>query len=88
MVKITKSIFFPPKDKALARKIKINTPTKFRDSIKRLQKDGVTLKEKKALVLAKTRAKVQLLRTNLSKKEIKQFTTISKMKLPRVSRKK
>ena len=50
MVKIKKSIFFPPKDKVLARKISIKTPGQFRKSISKLRKNGITLKENKALV--------------------------------------
>lgn len=87
MVKITKSIFFPPKDKALARKISIKSPTTFRNSIKKLKKGGITLKEKRALTLARTRALVQLKRRNLSSKERKQFRDISKMNIPKVTRK-
>ena len=48
---------------------------------------GITLKEKRALSLAKTRAKLQLRRKNLSTKERKQFKMIAKMRLPKVSRK-
>ena len=84
MVKITKSIFLPPKDKALARKISIKSPTAFKKSIKELKKGGITLKEKRALTLAKTRAIVQLRRKNLSPKEKRQFKAISNMKIPKI----
>ncbi len=87
MGRITKSIFFKPKDKTLARKISIVSPTKFRNSIKRLRKNGITLKEFRALNLARTRASVQLKRKNLSLKERKQFRTISKMTIPRPKKK-
>lgn len=86
MVKITKSIFFPPKDKALARKISIKSPFAFRKSIRELKKGGITLKEKRALTLAKIRATVQLKRNNLSNKERKQFRTISQMNIPKVTK--
>ena len=86
MVKITKSIFFPPKDKALARKISITSPAAFRRSIRELKKGGITLKEKRALTLARTRSMVQLKRKNLSTKERKQFRAISKMNLPKVTK--
>jgi len=86
MVKITKSIFFPPKNKALARKISIKSPHAFRISIRKLKKGGVTLEENKALTLAKTRAMVQLKRNNLSAKEKKQFRTIAQMNIPKVSK--
>lgn len=86
MVRIKKSIFFPPKDKALARKISIRTPGEFRKSISNLRKNGFTLKEKRALVLARTRAKVQLKRKNLSKRERKQMRAIANTTIPRVTR--
>lgn len=86
MVKFTKSIFFPPKDKVLARKISIKSPSSFRTSIRKLKKNGITLKEFRALNLAKTRAKVTLKRKNLSTKERKQFMEISRMRIPKVKR--
>ena len=86
MVKITKSIFFKPKDKVLARKISIRTPTSFKRSISKLKKGGITLKEKRALTLARTRAIVQLKRPNLSLRERRQFLTIAEMKNPRGSK--
>ncbi len=86
MVRITKGIFFPPKDKALARKISITSPAAFRKSIRELKKGGLTLKEKRALTLARTRGAVQLKRKNLSPKERKQFRIISKINIPKVSK--
>ena len=83
MVKIKKSIFFPPKDKALARKISIKTPAQFRKSINILKKNGITIKENKALVLARTRAKVQLKRKNLSVRERNQMRAIANTTIPR-----
>ncbi len=88
MVRITKSIFFPPKNKALARKISIKSPTAFRRSIRKLRLGGVTLEEKRALTLAKTRALVQLKRNNLSAKERRQFRSISQINIPKVTRRK
>ena len=88
MGRITKSIFFKPRNKKLARKISIRTPSEFRASIAKIRKAGVTLEEKRALALARTRAKVQLMRKNLSPKERRQFKAISIMKLPKVNRKK
>ncbi len=86
MVKIKKSIFFPPKDKKLAAKISIKTPGQFKKSINNLKKNGITLKENKALVLARTRAKVQLRRKNLSTRERNQMKAIAKTVIPRVSK--
>lgn len=86
MGKFTKKLFAPPKDKRLARKISIKSPKTFRNSISRLRKGGITLKEKRALTLAKTRASVQLKRPNLSTKERRQFRAISRMKLPKITR--
>lgn len=85
MARITKSIFFKPKNKALARKISIKTPSAFRKSIRMIKTKGVTSEEKKALSLAKTRAKVQLKRRNLSPKERKQMMAIATTKLPNIS---
>ncbi|KKN48501.1 hypothetical protein LCGC14_0651940 [marine sediment metagenome] len=87
MVRITKSIFFPPKDKALARKISIKSPTAFRRSIRKLRLGGITLKERRALTLAKTRATVQLKRNNLSSNERRQFRSISQINIPKVTKK-
>ena len=86
MAKITKSIFFAPKDMALAKKISIKTPGQFNKSIDMLKKRGVTLKENRALKLARTRAKVQLKRTNLSNRERNQMKAIAKTRIPRVTR--
>lgn len=80
------SIFFKPKNRRLAEKISITSPTAFRKSIRELAKNGLTLKEKKALVVARTRSKLQLKRKDLSPKERKQFKTISKMNIPKVTK--
>lgn len=80
-----KSIFFPPKYKALAKKISIKSPSAFRESIKKVAKGGITLREFRALNLAKTRAKVQLKRKTLSSKERKEFGIIAKIKIPKVT---
>ncbi len=85
--KLKRSLFFPPKNKRLARAITIKSPTAFRKSIKKLKKGGLTTTEKKALVLARTRAKIQLKRKNLSPKERKQMREISRIKLPKITRK-
>lgn len=76
-----KSLFFPPKNKRLAKSISIKSPSAFKKSISKLKKGGLSTTEKRALVLARTRAKLQLKRRNLSAKERKQFTTISETKI-------
>ncbi len=86
MVKFNKSLFFPPKDRKLARKISIRTPTQFKNSIRELKKHGLTLKEKRALVLARNRAMVQLKRKNLSTRERNQMRAIADTKIPNVTR--
>ena len=86
MVKIKRSIFFPPKDKTLAKKISIKTPGQFKKSIDELRKNGITLKENRALVLARTRAKVQLKRKNLSTRERNQMKVIANTVIPRVNK--
>jgi len=84
--RISRTIFFPPKHPRLARAISITSPSAFRKSIKTLKKGGITTREKRALVLAQNRARVQLKRKNLSRKERKQFGEISKMILPPITR--
>jgi len=78
------SLFFPAKNKRIARIIDITSPSAFRKSIKTLQKGGLSLEEKRALVLARNRAAAQLKRRNLSNKERKQMRAIKNMPLPLV----
>ena len=78
----SRTLFFAPKDPRLARIIKIDTPSNFRKSIKILSKGGLTLKERRALILAQNRAKAQLGRKNLSDAERREFTEISREKIP------
>lgn len=77
------TIFFPARSKSLAKKISIKSPSAFKSSIKKLEKGGLTTREKRGLVLAQNRAKAQLKRKNLSKKEREQFKEISKIKIPK-----
>lgn len=86
MVITRRSLFSKPKSKRLARIIDITSPTAFKRSIRILKKGGLTLREKRALVLARNRAGAQLKRKNLSMKERVQFGRISKMRLPPVSK--
>lgn len=79
--KYGKSIFFPAKNRRIADVISIKSPTEFKNSIKELKKNGLTTEEKRALVLARTRASLQLKRKNLSSKERKQMSAISKIKI-------
>lgn len=82
-----KSLFnIPVKNRSLSRKISITSPTAFKRSIRELKKGGINIKEKRALVLARNRAKAQLNRKNLSPKERKQFREISKINLPKINR--
>lgn len=80
------SIFFKPRSKRLARIISTKSPASFRRSIRTLKKGGLTLMEKRALVLARTRATAQLGRRNLSSKERRQFRTISRMRIGPITR--
>lgn len=75
-----------PKSKRLARCIDITSPTAFRGSIRKLKEHGLTLREKRALVLGRNRASAQLKRKDLSPKERKQMQTIANMNLPKVTR--
>ena len=83
-----RGLFFKAKNPRLARVITITSPTGFRQSIRTLKRKGITLQEKRALVLAQNRARAQLRRRNLSRKERRQFTAISKIKLPKITRRK
>jgi len=83
---VRKTLFFKAKSKALAKKISITSPAAFRASIKELKKGGLSLREKRALVLARNRAAAQLKRKNLSAKERKQFRAISKISIPKISK--
>ena len=82
------TLFFAPKNPRLAKIISIESPTAFRKSIRLLSRGGLTLKEKRALVLAQNRARAQLGRKNLSLKERRQFGTISKIKIGPVTKRK
>ncbi len=80
------SLFGAARDMALAAKVSIASPGLFRESIRELKKDGITLKERRALVLAQNRATAQLSRKNLSFKERVEFRKISGMRIPRVTK--
>lgn len=80
-------LFSKPKNKKLAKKISIKSPKAFKESITQLKKGGVTTEEKRALTLARTRAKLQLKRPNLSKKEQIQMSEIANTRLPKITRK-
>lgn len=84
---VNAGLFGPPKSKRIAKIISIRSPTAFKESIKKLRKGGLTTTEKKALVLARTRASLQLKRKNLSSKERVQFKKISQIKLPMITKK-
>ena len=80
---VKKTLFFPAKNKRIARDISIKSPVAFRASIKKLKRGGLTTTEGRGLVLARNRAKAQLGRKNLSPNERRQFTTISRMHIPK-----
>jgi hypothetical protein len=80
------TIFFPPRHPALAEIISIESPAAFRESIRRLKKMGIGAREKRALVLAKNRAKAMLKKKSLSEQERKQLQAIARMPLPAVTR--
>lgn len=81
-----RGLFSPAKNSRLARIISIESPAKFRTSIKKLMEGGLSGEERRALTLAKTRATLQLRRRNLSDKERKEFRIISKMVIPQTSK--
>jgi len=82
-----KGLFAKAENKKLAKKISIKSPKEFKQSIKKVKKDGITTEEKRALTLARTRAQVQLKRKNLSLKERRQMREIANTKLPKITRK-
>jgi|TARA_Y100000034_G_C6886757_1_gene407237 hypothetical protein len=82
---VDSSLFFKAKNKRLADLVDITSPTAFRRGIEKAKVDGISTSEFKALNLGKTRAKLQLRRDNLSSKERKQFETISKIKIPKIT---
>ena len=84
--KFNKSLFAKPKSKRIARITSIKSPRAFSGSISKLNRNGLTVDEKRALSLAKARAVLQLKRKNLSAKERRQFRTIANTKLPPVTR--
>lgn len=67
----------PPRSKRIAAAVKISSPREFRESIQKLGKQGFTLHERRALILAQNRARAQLKRKNLSEKERLEFAEIS-----------
>jgi hypothetical protein len=81
-----KTIFFPPKNRKLAELISIGSPQAFRQSIRKVQRIGIGAREKRALVLAKNRAKAMLKKRSLSPKERREFETIARMPLPPVTK--
>lgn len=86
--KKTHGVFGQSKNKLLAKRVSITSPSAFMRSIRMLRKRGLTLREFRALTLAKTRAKLQLRRKNLSSKERKQLRAISRIRIPRPTMKK
>ena len=78
------TLFKPAKNERLARIISIKSKASFLRSIQALKKGGLTLREIRALTLAKNRAGASAKRRNISVKERKQMISISKVKLPRM----
>lgn len=81
-----RSLFFPPKNRRIARIISIRSPSAFRGSIRELKRGGLTTTEKRALVLAQNRANAQLRRSNLSARERRQFREIKRIRLPKITK--
>jgi len=81
------TLFIKPKNKRLARIIRIDSPSQFRNSIRILKQGGLTNAERQALILAKQRAFNQLEREDLSRKERIQFKTIKNTEIPQTPEK-
>lgn len=81
-----RSIFFKAKHPKLAKAISITSPSAFRLSIRRVKKlKGIApVTKSRALVLARTRAKVMLKRKHLSFKERKEMGAISRIRIPKM----
>ena len=62
------TLFTEPKSKRLSRIIDITSPTAFKRSIVELKEDGLTTKEKRALVQARNIAGASSKRKNISLK--------------------
>jgi hypothetical protein len=73
----------PVKSQRRAEIVSIKTPHEFRESIKELEKGNYTLADQRALILAQNRAKAMLNKKDLSDKERKEMTEISKIKIPK-----
>lgn len=78
-----KTMFFMAKGNFRAKKVDITSPAAFRKSIKEMKKGKYTLNERRSLILAQNRAKAQLARKSLSPKERRQFTQITKIRIPK-----
>ncbi len=72
------------KDKRLAEIISIESPEAFKNSIKQLGADGLSERERNALVFSQNRAGAQLRRKNLSPKERVEFEQIVNIAIPEV----
>ena len=75
-----------PRSRMLADVITIRSPTAFRESIRLLKKDGLSIRERSALVFAQNRAVAQLGRKNLSVAERVQFEKIRMIRIPRAKK--
>ena len=83
MIFMTGTIFFKGKpNPRIANAINITSPHAFRMGMKKLQRGGLSSKERSALVLGRNRATAQLMRKDLSIKERKQSLGISRTRIP------
>lgn len=83
-----KSIFdIKVRSKRRAGVISIESPEAFKKSIKTLMVGRYTLGDQRALILARTMAKIQLRRRSLSTKERRQFEEIALTPVPSARRK-
>lgn len=78
---MSNTVFFPPKNKRLARIISIKSTKSFRKSIRTLKRNGLSLKEKRALVLARTRARIISQNKRVSFRVRKEKARIGRMKI-------
>lgn len=79
--------YFGKRDQSV-RRVSVESPVAFMQSMAVLRRGGLRTAEKKALIMAQNRALAQLNRKDLSNKERGEFATIARFKLPPVTRRK
>ena len=74
--------FSPARRKAISQAVSIKSPSRFKQSVRILSKGGLSVQERKVLVMAQDRADMQLQRKDLSSIERRQFKEIKGVNIP------